>query len=564
VRRALTLASLATVAAAAAVAFFVYFTAPAPAIRLDAPMPGTVALGAYHVHSARSDGSGTVEEIAATAARAGIRFVVLTDHGDATRAPLTPAYIDGVLCIDAVEINTASGHLVALNLPGAAPYPLAGDARDVIEDIHRLGGAAIAAHPDSPAANLRWRGAARYDGLEWFNADAAWRDSRPQELAAAVLRSLRRGPESIAALFDRPELTLQRWDAALRLRPVAAIAALDVHARLGGDDEDWRGPSIAWPSYATAFGTMANAVLLDAPLTGRAADDARAILDGLVMGRSFSIATAIASPAMLEFFVEQGNARAGLGQHLAPWNPAAPARLRVSVPGAPGARLTLIDGGQIVAEGQGRIEIARPLAAGAYRVEAYLPGASLPWIVSNPIYVGIPPDAEPAEPPPAEPAEAIAIAPDASAWVVERDPRSTGAVTTEPPVVQFDFAIAGGEPSGQYAALTARAPGEAGLDRIAFTARASRPMRVSVQIRVPGGADGQRWRRSIFLDDTPRDVVIRLADMAPVGETRTLRPIVARLHSLLFVVDTLNTAPGTTGTIWLRDVRLGVGTTGGR
>jgi hypothetical protein len=30
------------------------------------------------------------------------------------------------------------------------------------------------------------------------------------------------------------------------------------------------------------------------------------------------------------------------------------------------------------------------------------------------------------------------------------------------------------------------------------------------------------------------------------------------VQSLLFVVDTLNTAPGTAGTIWLRDVRLGV------
>jgi hypothetical protein len=84
-------------------------------------------------------------------------------------------------------------------------------------------------------------------------------------------------------------------------------------------------------------------------------------------------------------------------------------------------------------------------------------------------------------------------------------------------------------------------------------------MRVSVQVRLPGGSQGQRWRRSIYLDRTPRDVIVRLTDMEPAGETTTLRPIVARIQSLLFVVDTLNTAPGMSGTIWLRDVRLGVG-----
>src|SRR5262245_34991309 len=78
--------------------------------------PGTFVSGAYHVHSNRSDGSGTVDEIAAAAARAGLQFVILTDHGDATRAPEPPAYRHGVLIIDAVEISSVAGHIVALNL----------------------------------------------------------------------------------------------------------------------------------------------------------------------------------------------------------------------------------------------------------------------------------------------------------------------------------------------------------------------------------------------------------------------------------------------------------------
>src|SRR3989441_7346430 len=79
-----------------------------------------------------------------------------TDHGDATRRPDPPVYRSGVLCLDGVEISTTGGHYVALDMP-ASPYPLHGEARDVVEDVRRLGGFGIAAHPDSPKPQLRWQ-----------------------------------------------------------------------------------------------------------------------------------------------------------------------------------------------------------------------------------------------------------------------------------------------------------------------------------------------------------------------------------------------------------------------
>ncbi|MCY3846760.1 MAG: PHP domain-containing protein, partial [Acidobacteria bacterium] len=124
-----------------------------------APLPGrapVVVRGALHVHSVWSDGSGTVPEIAAAAHRAGLDFVVLTDHGDGTRPPAPPAYRSGVLCLDGVEISTDGGHYMALGLP-QAPYPLGGDAAGVVEDVARLGGFGIVAHPASPKPELAWR-----------------------------------------------------------------------------------------------------------------------------------------------------------------------------------------------------------------------------------------------------------------------------------------------------------------------------------------------------------------------------------------------------------------------
>ena len=76
--------------------------------------------GAYHVHTVRSDGTGTPEEVARAAGRAALDFVILTDHGDATRTPDPPRYVDGVLVIDAVEISTTLGHYVALGVTRAS------------------------------------------------------------------------------------------------------------------------------------------------------------------------------------------------------------------------------------------------------------------------------------------------------------------------------------------------------------------------------------------------------------------------------------------------------------
>jgi hypothetical protein len=77
-------------------------------------------------------------------------------------------------------------------------------------------------------------------------------------------------------------------------------------------------------------------------------------------------------------------------------------------------------------------------------------------------------------------------------------------------------------------------------------------MRVSVQARKPD--TGERWQRSIFLDTEARDVVVRFADMTPIGSSGTFDPALA--DTLLFVVDETNTAPGTAGHFTIENLRI--------
>ena len=103
------------------------------------------------------------------------------------------------------------------------------------------------------------------------------------------------------------------------------------------------------------------------------------------------------------------------------------------------------------------------------------------------------------------------------------------------------------------------APIEGGLasySRVTFTASADRPMRVNVDLRPAGANNPPRWRRSVYLDGTPRTVTIRFDEMNPVPRTNTGTPPLDTIGALMFTVDTNNTRPATSGAITFTSIAL--------
>jgi hypothetical protein len=562
VRRALLLVVVALLAAAVVAAL-------PPAARPLPPVPEAVSApvrGAIHVHTRRSDGTGTVEEVAAAAGRAGLQFVIVTDHGNATRAPEAPAYYGGVLVIDAVEISTEGGHVVAVGLP-RAPYPLAGEPRDVVADIARLGGFSIIAHPVNDRAESRWTDwTAAFDGLEWLNLDSEWRDEAAPRLGRVVLAYPFRKVESLGLLLDRSEVTMARWDALTRRRRVVAVAAADAHARVGLNAREpyERGLAIPVPGYESLFRTISIA-LPQAVLAGEAARDAAAVAAELRAGRVFSSVDALAPRPAFAFSAASGGMRAVMGE---PLTVQGPVHIEAVVQAPSGARLTLVrDGRPVAGQAAPRLEHDAGSAPGVYRVEVALPGAPgeppVPWIVSNPIYVGRPavdPPAAIARPKPTQRAD-VYVDGAADGWSVEHSASSEAAVDVVKAAngtqLLMRYAIAGALSEHPYAALaTAASPTLPAYDRLTFRAHADRPMRLSVQLRAPGGdAAGQRWHRSVFVDTTPRDIEVFFDEMVPRGAARLLRPALSDVRSLLFVIDTVNTPSGTAGQLFLDEIR---------
>ena len=123
---------------------------------------------------------------------------------------------------------------------------------------------------------------------------------------------------------------------------------------------------------------------------------------------------------------------------------------------------------------------------------------------------------------------------------------------------QLAAQLAGARSSQTYAALLAEIAGGVGAHtQLTFSARAEHPIRISVQLR--NGVSGQpeeRWQRSVYVDTVERDDVVRFDDLTPVGDTRSRHPAINEIRYVLFVVDTTNTKPGSSGRVWIRGAAL--------
>jgi hypothetical protein len=535
------------------------------AVAGDAPA-GSRAVGVVHVHTTLSDGGGTPEEVVRAARAAGLQFVVLTDHNNLDAKPFE-GYRDGVLVIVGTEISTTAGHLVGVGIPDPV-YRFSGDAADALDDVRTLGGSAFAAHPLSPRDDFRWTGWELPGpwGIELVNGDSQWR-------AAGWGRLLRTGAlyplnarYALLGSVTPPRETLARWDALLASRHVAGIAGADAHNRVALSKRF----APRFPSYESVFALARNHVLLDAPLTGDAGADTRAVLDGLRRGRAYVGLDALADASGFSFQSSQGST---MGQTAAP-SPSL--RLRAGGRMPAGTRVVILRDGKTVAEGTGAVE-APADAAGVYRAEAYVPGWAVPWVLSNPIGVFDPATAAAREargawptPAPLPPAvETLDAFEGRTAFEPGFDTSSTQNKDVIDPKAGADgggaarIAFKLGVPTdGHPDVFTALVDGTkrdlAGKQGLVLSLKADGVYRLWIQVRDANPAskdEGTEWWFASLRTSTEWQ---RLA--VPFARLRSINPAtdgkldLDQVRALVFVLDKGSLKPGTAGTIWLDDL----------
>jgi hypothetical protein len=533
----------------------------------DRPQDGWVRVpGVVHVHTTFSDGGGTPEEVVRAAKTAGLAFVAITDHNNLDAKPFE-GYHEGVLVLVGSELSTPVGHVLGVGLDRDPAWRFNGDGLDALLDVRDLGGIPFAAHPFSARSDLRWTGWNLPGpwGIEVLNGDSEARRAGPRLLLPAALYRLNPGYALLRSLVP-PEEALRRWDEMLAKRDVIALAGADAHSRLALTKR----LAVRFPSYEALFAQARDYLLLDRPLSGDAAADRAAVLAAIGRGRFYIGLDAIAPADGFTFTVEDGGGgRSTMGDHVAP-----AASLRGIAGGRvpEGTRLVLLRDGRPVGEATGRLDVALP-GPGVYRVEARVPGFSVPWVVSNPVYVHDDATREarqaraawPGPPPPPREAQPLASA----VFTVEHDPTSW----MEPSPLVPDAGPSGGEalrlafrlaaPSRDqpftWCALVSRATRDlAAWTGLRFRVRADGEYRMWVQVRDvnPASADEglEWWLASARTSAEWREVQLpfsRFRTINPRSDGR-LDPAVTR--AVVFVLDHATVKPGTKGTIWISDI----------
>jgi predicted metal-dependent phosphoesterase TrpH len=124
-----------------------------------------------HVHTTYSkDSVITPKDLVKYAKKRGLNAVAVTDHNSLEGSYKIAKETD-FLVIPGMEVSSAEGHIVALNVKELIPIGLS--AAETVERIHKAGGVAIACHPYASFKGcLRDAVTSSFDAIETINARA--------------------------------------------------------------------------------------------------------------------------------------------------------------------------------------------------------------------------------------------------------------------------------------------------------------------------------------------------------------------------------------------------------
>jgi hypothetical protein len=344
-------------------------------------------IGAVHIHSRYSDGTGDFPEIVRAASEVGLDFLMFSDHN--TLRPKQDGWEgwrDNVMVLIGYEINDRQdrNHYLAYGLDKTVGVRIT--AHEYVRRVRERGGIGFIAHPDEKRNSMpehppypwhEWD-VTDFDGLEIWNHMSEWMEGLTDE------NKFQRFIHPLKSITSPPERTLRRWDDLARTRRVVGIGGTDAHAHkadvMGFFDVE------VFP-YKVMFKSVHTHVLLDEPVRRGDADafeaDKWRIYEALRAGRCFVANSYQADPRGFAFHATSADETLQQGD-FAVFPGKGKIALHVELPQQ--ARLRFICNGEPFKEIAARESILSVPHAGAWRVEAWLEDKG--WIFSNHIRLG--------------------------------------------------------------------------------------------------------------------------------------------------------------------------------
>ncbi len=343
--------------------------------------------GNTHVHTPYSDGEALHAEVAQAATKAGLDFVIVTDHNVWVNG--CERHYGKLLLLVGEEVHDVrrqpqANHLLAYNAESELA-PLASDPQRLIDEVNRRGGVCYLAHPYEQGSPINpdfvaipWADwdVTGYTGLEIWNYMSEFKSLLRNKLAAVYYSYF--PAQGIRGPF---RATLRQWDQLLSQgNRIAAIGGADAHGATFS-----LGPfrRVVFP-YEYLFRCVNTHIITERPFNGRLEHDKPLVYDALRAGHTWVGYDLLASTAGFRFQARSFTNQAIMGDELAR---AGATKFEIQTPHSADIRLVL--NGQVVARARGKYLDYTTAGPGAYRVEAYrnYHSGRRGWIFSSPIYV---------------------------------------------------------------------------------------------------------------------------------------------------------------------------------
>ena len=239
--------------------------------------------GAIHIHSLNSDGSGDIESIIRAAKKAGLSWIIVTDHNyfDTQEGIYNDVYI-----LKGEEISPKKeNHYLALDIN--EQIEPSNNPQIYIDEVRKQGGIGFAAHPNEFIKRnnnyppITWNKAFMPDGVEIWNWFSCWGD----KLNSKNIFTL-----AFSYLFKHllvskaPQDSLNWWDELnSKMRGIVpAIGGVDAHAL---KINKYIIPVTVFP-YEVMFKTINNVISLGKPLSEDFTEAKKQILKAIKNGNN--------------------------------------------------------------------------------------------------------------------------------------------------------------------------------------------------------------------------------------------------------------------------------------
>jgi hypothetical protein len=345
-------------------------------------------VGAIHIHSVFSDGSGEVKDIALCASDSDLDFILLTDHNTlrALHEGFEGWYAKTLLLVGC-EINDKENknHYLAFGIK--EPYSTRIPAKEYVRKVKDAGGIGFIAHPNEKRSSMKehpaypWTewSSEDFTGIEIWNHMSEWMEGlTEQNKYTYFLHPLK----SISA---PPTDTLKLWDELNLKRKVVGIGGIDAHAHkvniLGLVEME------VFP-YKVLFKSIRTHILLEDELKVSAESHLinsakKQIFKSLEEGRCFVSNSYHGDAKGFNFFAEDCNNSYRMGDTIPL---VSGLKLQISVP-KQNVKIRIIRNGEEISAENGSFLQFLVKEKGVYRTEVYLDQNA--WIFSNHIRIGI-------------------------------------------------------------------------------------------------------------------------------------------------------------------------------